>query len=223
MYEILNEIRDLLETSAVATKTAGASTSSTSLVITAHGLVDGDTIINVTRSNERRTVIVVDENTLTVDTVTSQAAGDTVLVPKFKYYYVGKPNRPPISDLPILSVYGISTTLLTRATNKDTFQFEIAIEAIFNAFQEINAENGIEATSDLQAQKKLWQAMEEKDSNGIPVASSVLGILRRNITGSKFLFNNEIVINYETENENNTVLYKAIMTLSLTTSLNLRS
>lgn len=223
MYDILNEIRDLIEASAVATATAAASTSSTSLVITAHGLVDGDTIINVTRSNARRTVTVVDENTLTVDTVTSQTAGDTISIPKFKYYYVGKPSQPPISDLPILSIYGISTTLLTRATNKDTFQFEIAIEAVFNAFQEINAENGIEASSDLQAQKRLWQAMEERDVNGVPVASSVLGILRRNITGSKFLFNNEIVINYETENENNTVLYKATMTLSLTTSLNLRS
>lgn len=222
MYKFLDEIRDLLETSLKTSYTAEASTNSTTIKITNHGLSNGDIIVNETRSNTRRAVIVVDANTLTVDSITSQASGDIISAPKFKYFYVGKTHNLPINYLPALSVYGNSTKLITKATNKDSYVFDITIEIITNGYNFIDANNGVELTKDLQAQKDIWQKMEERDSNNIPVSNSVLGVLRRNIQGSNFLFNNDIMINYETENVDNTVYYRGIMNLSLVTTLNLR-
>lgn len=222
MYKFLDEIRDLLETNLIVSNTAEASTDSTTVKITNHGLSNGDVIVNQTRGNARRAVTVVDTNTLTVSSVTNQTSGDIIIFPKFKYFYVGKVHNSPINYLPVLMVYGSSTTLETKATNKDTYRFQVTIEILTNGFNSINASNDVELTKDLQAQKDIWQKMEERDNNGIPIASSILGVLRRNIRGSNYLFNNDIEINYETENIDNTVYYRGIMTLSLVTNLNLR-
>lgn len=56
---------------------AEATTSETSLKMTAHGLIDLDTILNTTRTAQR-TARYVDANTLTVESVTSQASGDAI-------------------------------------------------------------------------------------------------------------------------------------------------
>lgn len=57
---------------------AEATTNTTTIKKTAHGLTTGDHIINRTRSNAVRAVTVVDANTLTVETVTGQTSGDTI-------------------------------------------------------------------------------------------------------------------------------------------------
>jgi len=54
-------------------------TTETNLKLTAHGLSDGDYIVNQTRGNELRTVTVVDANNLTVASVTGQNAGDIII------------------------------------------------------------------------------------------------------------------------------------------------
>lgn len=54
-----------------------ATTTSTTVKATAHGLTTGDHIVNRTRSNAVRQVTVVDPDTFTVQSVASQASGDT--------------------------------------------------------------------------------------------------------------------------------------------------
>lgn len=61
-----------------STDTMEATTSTTTVKATAHGLAVGDYIVNRTRSNAVREVLTVpDANTFTVAAVTSQASGDT--------------------------------------------------------------------------------------------------------------------------------------------------
>ena len=59
-----------------STDTMEATTTSTTVKATAHGLVDGDYIINTSRSNAVRKITYVDANTFTVEAVTAQASGD---------------------------------------------------------------------------------------------------------------------------------------------------
>ncbi len=60
------------------THAAEATTTTTSIKITAHGLSDGDHIINRTRSNAVREITVVDADHFTVQAVPSQTSGDTI-------------------------------------------------------------------------------------------------------------------------------------------------
>lgn len=54
-----------------------ATTTTTTVVATAHGLADGDYIINRSRSNAVRKITYIDANSFTVEAVTAQASGDT--------------------------------------------------------------------------------------------------------------------------------------------------
>ena len=62
----------------VANDAAEALTTTTTIVMTAHGMVTGDVIVNTTRSNAARAVTVVDANTVTVKAVTAQVDTDTI-------------------------------------------------------------------------------------------------------------------------------------------------
>jgi len=62
-----------------ANDAAEAATSATTIVMTTHGLVVGDLIINTTRANAVRLVLTrPDADSITVDSVTDQADGDTI-------------------------------------------------------------------------------------------------------------------------------------------------
>lgn len=60
-----------------STDTMEATTTSTTVVATAHGLANGDYVVNRSRSNAVRKITLVDANSFTVEAVTSQASGDT--------------------------------------------------------------------------------------------------------------------------------------------------
>lgn len=68
---------ELLIDNNTSTDTMEATTSTTTVKATAHGLATGDHIVNRTRSNAVREVTVVDADTFTVQAVTSQTSGDT--------------------------------------------------------------------------------------------------------------------------------------------------
>lgn len=57
---------------------AEATTTTTKIKMTAHGLVNGDYIINTSRSNAVRVVTYVDADNITVSAVTGQVAGDVI-------------------------------------------------------------------------------------------------------------------------------------------------
>jgi len=76
MKNKFNNLEILIDNN-TSTDTAEASTNSTTINATAHGLVTGDHIVNRTRGNAVRQVTVVNANQFTVEAVTSQASGDT--------------------------------------------------------------------------------------------------------------------------------------------------
>jgi len=59
--------------------TAESGTSSTNIKMTAHGLSSGDYVINSSRDNAVREVTVVDEDNITVSSVSDQDSGDTIV------------------------------------------------------------------------------------------------------------------------------------------------
>lgn len=60
------------------THAAEVGTNATNVKITAHGLSTGDHVINRTRSNAVRSIVRIDADNFTVETVTSQTNGDTI-------------------------------------------------------------------------------------------------------------------------------------------------
>lgn len=60
-----------------STDTMEAGTNTTTVVATAHGLLNGDYIVNRTRNNEVREITLIDANSFTVEAVTGQTSGDT--------------------------------------------------------------------------------------------------------------------------------------------------
>ncbi len=141
-----------------------------------------------------------------------------------KKYYVGKVDSPPLNYLPTICVYGISTSLADDlGTQRDKYIYTIGIDIIMSGFETVNTA-GVEADSILDAQKALVHLFEERSATGVPNAATVLGTLRRNISGSNFLFNNDASINYDFENMvNDTQYVKGTLTCSLTTQLTSRS
>jgi len=154
-----------------------------------------------------------------------QALIAAAMTTNVKKYYIGKVNSPPLNYLPTISVYGISTELVSDqlSTSRDKYLYTIGIDLITSGFAKVST-IGVEADKVLDAQKAVVDLMEERDANGTPKAATVLGTLRRNIQGTNYLFNNDIEITYDFENLVNDTLYmKATLTFSMMTQLTNRS
>lgn len=222
MFNILDEIRDLMETNLKTSHAAEAGTSTTNIKVTAHGLANGDVIINSTRGNAERAVTVVDADNVTVEAVASQTSGDTIIFPKFKKFYAGgRVKNPPINYCPILSVYNTRSVQGRQSTATDQFQHAVVIEIITNAFAKIQTIE--DADKVIRAQKQILDLMEERDSNNIPIATSVLGVIRRNLTGTKYLYTVVQEIEYEEETVGGTMYARGRMYLNAVTQFNARS
>lgn len=143
---------------------------------------------------------------------------------QFNKYYVGRVLYPPKSYLPILMVYGLNTELdsPSTTTSRDRWHYRIAIEIMVNTYTYANT-GGVEADNILNVQEAVRQKMEKRTTGGIPDANTVLGVLRRNIAGTSYLFNNDIDISYQEEQMDGTVYFRAIMTLTATTKYASRS
>lgn len=192
------EIRDLLVSHLVTSHVAESGTTTTNIHITSHGLVDGDNLINVTRGNAKRAVTIVDVDNVTVDTVANQTTGDSITFPKIKRFYVGKldPQSIQLNLLPLASIYGTRTSLVSMATQADKYAFDLTIEVYINTFTKVAEADVINDV--LQAQKTLKLIMEERDgTTNKPIASSLLGCLRQNIRGTHFLFTEIDSIEYD--------------------------
>lgn len=143
---------------------------------------------------------------------------------KFNVYYVGNvsTNRIHINATPALMVYPVTTALSdTLSTCRDRYEFEIGIKIVTNAFLKVD-EDDLDSEKELKAQKEIMELMEQRDSNNKPEDDSVLGVLRNNIQGTFYLFNNDINIEYQEENVEGKMLYMADLRMSLTTRYNNR-
>lgn len=125
----------------------------------------------------------------------------------------------PRSYLPALMVIGRSTRQEARGTAKDQVTYDITIRVITDLVKEFT-EAG---TGDIiKAQETLANLMEERETTGVAKATSVLGILRRNIRGTSYLFHNDYTITYNMIQRNGFFYVAADMNFTLTTDLVLR-
>src|SRR3990167_2753058 len=122
----------------------------------------------------------------------------TNLTTSFKRYYVGKIKTPPESYLPILMVHGISTSQIAAnsTTSKDHYKYKVEISIIENVYNYVTT-NGVESDLVLKTQQAVRNKLEERETTGVPKATSILGVLRRNIPGTNYRFNHNIEISYE--------------------------
>lgn len=154
----------------------------------------------------------------------------SALTTKFGSYYLGdiKPQNIPGDYLPALCIWGSQTDLRSRelSTARDKYTFTLNIKAVVNAYsyaQEDEPKNATDSNIiEVQAQKKLRNLMEERDSNMKPIDASVLGALRNNVTGVDYLFSNEISIRYYEENIAGTQYLISTLTMQNVTRYNTR-
>jgi len=138
---------------------------------------------------------------------------------RIKSFYQWEVALVPRSYLPALMVIGRSTRQAARGTAKDQVTYDVTIRVIADLVKEFT-EAG---TSDIiKSQETLADLMEERDSNGLASATSVLGILRRNIRGTNYLFHNDYTITYNMIQRNGFFYVAADMNFTLTTDLVLR-
>jgi hypothetical protein len=111
---------------------------------------------------------------------------ETNLTTTFKKYFVGYVKEVPVNYLPVLMVYAPDAVAGRRTTGTDQWQRNIVIEIITNAFGKVNTAEDTDKV--MQAQKQLWDLVEEVDTNNIFKATTILGVLQRNLTGTKFKY-----------------------------------
>lgn len=211
MQAILEELRDLFEANTLTSHAAESGTNTTNIKVTAHGLVTGDNIINASRGDARRAVTVVDANNFTVTAITGQTAGDNIKFPKFKKYYAGFVDEPPVNYLPVLMVFGNNTSLARKATNRDQWVFNVSVRILTSAYGKVAETDPTDNI--LQASKQCTQLMEERDANGMPKVATVLGVLRDNILGTSWLYNNNVKITYSRQKIQDKLYFEALLEL----------
>ena len=141
------------------------------------------------------------------------------LTTKFTTYYKGEVIIVPKSYLPALMVWGNSTKVVARTTSQDQYSYGITIKAVVDINKYVN-EAG--TGTSVKAQEDLYKLMEERDpTTNQPIATCVLGVLRKveNISGVKYLYNNDIDIQYSTIQTGEYFYCTATMTLNLVTDL----
>lgn len=151
-----------------------------------------------------------------IKTDLSTAIGSTTI----KTYYTGEILLIPQSYLPALMVFGTETNIIPKSTAKDQTTHRITIRVVHSLVTKLD-EAGTGTT--LQAHEDLVKIMEERNSSMVPLSTTVLGTLRRNISGTDYLFNNEIQIVYKTLQAGEFWYVSADCNLTATTNLVLRS
>ncbi|MEE8151280.1 MAG: hypothetical protein V3T43_06150 [Nitrosomonadaceae bacterium] len=152
------------------------------------------------------------------------------LTTSYTTYYLGNVKTENIAGnyLPALIVYGNETELLTDqlTTARDKYAFNVTIKVVVNALgnadeaepTNTNDSNVVE----LQTQKQLYNLVEERDSDMKPLTATILGVLRANVSGTDYLFHNNVVIEYFEENVGGTQYHIAMITLQNITRYNSR-
>ena len=132
-----------------------------------------------------------------------------------KTYYHGEATELARSNLPALMVFGPETEQVAHGTAKDKVTYEITIRVVTDMFEQFTeaGTGGIIKTA-----QQVRRLMEERDAEGLAKATSVLGILRRNIKGNSFLFTDQFRISYK-PNEKNESFVRADMQISVTSDL----
>ena len=131
-------------------------------------------------------------------------------------YYTGEVVLVPKTYLPALMIFGNSTNLIAKSTAKDQTVHDITIRVVMDVADKFD-ETGTGLI--VKAHQDLIDIMEEREAGGQPKAATVLGVLRANIKGTDYLFNNDITINYQTLERDEFFYVQAECNFTATTDL----
>jgi hypothetical protein len=140
----------------------------------------------------------------------------TDLTTKCNKYFAGRVKNPPANYLPCCSVYAEQTEVRAISTGTDRATYTIHVEVITGVLSK-DGTAGIEATSIAAMQKNLVEIMEKRTS-GIPDTTSVVGSIRKRLAGTNYLFNGNLVINYEQEIRDKTFYFRGNLTFQVQTT-----
>lgn len=138
---------------------------------------------------------------------------DASLTPDlYKAIYYGENFVPSKSEVPFVEVIPVETEMLQQGTNSmmNEYVITIQIKDIIKNF--ITANTDKEIISHVQT---LVKRMEERDANGKPKSTTILGVLHdnRKITDTVNI-NNIGRINYTTESLNGSLILSAAVTIT---------
>lgn len=141
----------------------------------------------------------------------------TAMGDKIKTYYHGEVALPPKSYIPCLMVFGTSTRLIAKSTAKDQLEYDILIRVVIDVNDHFK-EKGVKEEK-ISAMEQIIDLMEERNSDGTLKNDTVLGTLRDNVTGTDYLFNNNVEITYERLQSGEYPYVKADMSVTAITDL----
>lgn len=141
----------------------------------------------------------------------------TAMTTNITSYYIGKVKFPPLNYLPALCIYGESTSLVSDklGTSRDKWLYTIKIEVMVNPYNYVKEAGVVDKI--LKLQKATRDLIEDRDSSGTPKNATVLGVLRDNMIGTSYLFNNNIDVDYTEELEDGSYYYKGTVTVEAIT------
>lgn len=129
----------------------------------------------------------------------------------FNLYFKGQILVPMQSDLPILTVYPLSTEQTHTGTLRDSVTYIIAVQALVNVKTYLDSSSG--QGTQLDSLDALLDLVEKRESDGDPQTSTIIGILNANLTiGDKVLYTDNVRVEYETLNAGEFPLLKATVT-----------
>ena len=129
---------------------------------------------------------------------------ETACGSNFNKYYVGfvrEELKIPRDYLPVLMVRAPGKSLVTPglSTARDKYNYSVEIRIIVDVMKYVD-QTGLEGNDYVvQHEKALQDFIDEADADGKPLATTILGALRSNITGTAYLFSNEVEIALDDE------------------------
>lgn len=138
------------------------------------------------------------------------------LCQKIQTYYQGEVIINAKSYMPALMVFGNSTNVIAKDTCNDQFEYNITIRVVDNIMEYVSDKGTGEI---IKAQESLVNIMEARNDDGTLAIDSVLGTLRANVRGTKFLYNNDITVEYRAIQTGEFFYVQAEMNLTATTDL----
>jgi hypothetical protein len=114
----------------------------------------------------------------------------------FTTYFKGKLKLPALDDMPILTVYPVSTVQKHSGTLRDDVIFTIGVEIFVSLKQYFDNTNG--QGTQLDTLDALIDLVEQRESDGDAEDDTILGILADNLTvGTKVLYTDNYRIDYD--------------------------
>jgi len=116
----------------------------------------------------------VDDVLLAIKTLLETADSGNV----YAHHFYGVNTVPSQSEMPFIEIKPGSTSMERRGTNSMNNEFQVVIRVVDSLKNFVTEDTNKEVVSHTQT---FVKRMEERDSNGKPLASTILGVLHDNM------------------------------------------